>query len=229
MISNKEIIEVSDAFLTEVNERRKMDGDDQLVKSHILTHKEHPERTALVVMSEEYENAYIYHPLSDSKDPIQPLYSEPDGILLEYLEEGYEIVEMELHTHAALWNYIGETNLVDCKDGLQKYLEYCMQNGSTIDKLKSAYDYKFYDLLTFYYVSMKEDMFLRVDAFKDEPWYNDVALFTRIGVCKTKVEHAPDVYKALKQLGYSVRLKTKDGELYILPAKDKKPKETEAR
>ena len=229
MMSNKEIIEVSDALLNEVNEKRQMDDDEPLFKSHILTHKEHPERTALVVMPEECECVYIYHPLSASKNYIQPFYNEPDDILLEYLEEGYEIVEMELHTHAALWNYIGETNLVDCKDGLQKYLEYCMQNGITIDKLKSAYDYKFYDLLTFYYVSMKEDMFLRVDAFKDEPWYNDVALFTRIGVCKTKVEHAPDVYKALKQLGYSVGLKTKDGELYILPAKDKKPKETEAR
>ena len=36
MISIKEIIEVSDAFLTEVNERRKMDGDEQLVKHAFL-------------------------------------------------------------------------------------------------------------------------------------------------------------------------------------------------
>lgn len=229
MMRNKDIIEVSDALFSKLNEKRKIDGDELLVKSHILTHKDHPERTALVVMSEEYENAYIYHPLSGSEKSIQPFYNEPDGILLEYLEEGYEIAEMELHTHAALWNYIGETNMVECKDGLQKYLEYCMQNGITIDKLKSAYDYKFYDLLSFYYVSAKEDIFLRVDAFKDEPWYDAVSLFTRIGVCKPKVEHAPDVYKALKQLGYSVRLKTKGGELYVLPAKDKKPKETEAR
>ena len=77
--------------------------------------------------------------------------------------------------------------------------------------------------------SAKEDIFLRVDAFKDEPWYDDVTLFTRIGVCKTKAENAPEVCKALGQLGYSVRLKTRNGELYVLPTKDKKPKETEAR
>ena len=77
--------------------------------------------------------------------------------------------------------------------------------------------------------SAKEDIFLRVDAFKDEPWYDDVTLFTRIGVCKTKAENAPEVCKALNKLGYSVRLKAKDGELYVLPQKEKKAKEPEAR
>ena len=76
---------------------------------------------------------------------------------------------------------------------------------------------------------MKEDIFMRVENFKDRPWYDNVALFTRIGVCKVKADHAPEVCKALGQLGYSVRLKTRNGELYVLPTKDKKPKETEAR
>lgn len=228
-MNQNEIIELSDAFFSKLNEKRQIDGDDLLVKSHILTYKDQPEKTILVLMSEEYEDAYIYQPLSDREQPYNPHYNEPDEILFAYLEEGYAVAEMDLHTHAALWNYIGETNLVDCKDGLQKYLEYCMQNGINIDKLKSAYDYKFYDLLSFYYVSAKEDIFLRADAFKDEPWYDAVSLFTRIGVCKSKSEHAPEVCKALKQLGYSVRLKTKEGDLYVFPAKDKKPKETDSR
>ena len=76
---------------------------------------------------------------------------------------------------------------------------------------------------------MKEDIFMRVENFKDRPWYENIAIFTRIGVCKIKEEHSSEVCKALGQLGYSVRLKTRNGELYVLPTKDKKPKETEAR
>lgn len=228
-MSNKEIIEVSNTLLSKVNKKRQREDDEPLFKSHILTYKDNPERTILVAMPEECETVYIYYPLSGRKDFIHNFFNEPDDILFKYLEEGYEIVEIELDTHATIWSCIEEMNVVEYKDGLQKYLEYCMQNGITIDKLKSAYDYKFYDLLTYYNSSIKEDIFLRLDAFKDKPWYDAVDLFTRIGVCKTKVEHAPDVCKALKQLGYSTRLKTKDGELYVLPAKDKKPKETEAR
>ena len=226
---NKGIIEIVDTFLSKLNEKRKADGDKMLVKTHILTHKDHSERTTLVVTSEKYDCMYIYYPLSGSEKPIQLVYDSPDDILFEYLEKGYEIAEMELCTHAAIWSCISEINMVDCKDGLQKYLEYCMQNGITIDKLNSEYNYQFFDLLSFYADDVKEDIFLRTDAFKNEAWYGDVILFARIGVCKPKVEHAPEVCKALKQLGYSVRLKTKDGELYILPVKDKKPKETEAR
>ena len=76
---------------------------------------------------------------------------------------------------------------------------------------------------------MKEDIFMHVENFKNRPWYDNIAIFTRIGVCKVKADHAPDVCKALGQLGYSVCLKTRNGELYVLPTKDKKPKETEVR
>ena len=76
---------------------------------------------------------------------------------------------------------------------------------------------------------MREDIFMRVENFKDRSWYDNIALFTRIGVCKVKEEHSSEVCKVLEQLGYSVRLKTRNGELYVLPTKDKKPKETEAR
>ena len=136
---------------------------------------------------------------------------------------------MDLHTHAALWNYISETQLVECHDGLQKYLDYCLQNRITVDKLKSVYDYKFNDLLSFY-ADAKEDIFLRADSFKDKPWYGDIALYTRIGVCKPKPIYAKEVCRALRQLGYGVTLKFKGGDLYVTPyGKNKKPKETEAR
>lgn len=77
---------------------------------------------------------------------------------------------------------------------------------------------------------MIEDIFLRVDSFKNEPWYDDFVLYTRIGVCKPKTENCKAVCRALRQLGYGVTLKLRDGDLYVMPfGKNKKPKETEAR
>lgn len=121
----------------------------------------------------------------------------------------------------------------------QPYMPYALKNNAAeIRRLKvqlgitsEKHDEKRIDekIIEASDISAKEDIFLRVDAFKDEPWYDDVALFTRIGVCKTKAENAPEVCKALNQLGYSVRLKTKDGELYVLPQQEKKAKEPDAR
>ena len=45
---------------------------------------------------------------------------------------------------------------------------------------------------------MTEDVFLRADSFKDEPWYDDLVLYTRIGVCKPKPVYAKDLCKALR-------------------------------
>lgn len=75
-----------------------------------------------------------------------------------------------------------------------------------------------------------EDIFLRMDNFKDEPWYDDVVLYSRIGVCKPRPDNAKAVCKALRELGYKVQLKFRDGDLYVMPCgKFKNAKETEAR
>ena len=229
MMSRNEIIEALNEFFNKINDARQTEGEEPLVKSHILICKDQPEQAILVLMSEENGDAYIYRPLTGNEQPSVPFYNEPDEILFRYLEEDYEIAEMDLDTHAAIWNYISVANRATCQEGFQKYLEYCMQNGVTLEKLRSEYDYTFYDLFSLYNVSAKEDLFLRVDAFKEKLWYGDLIMFSRIGVCKTKPECAPEVCKALNQLGYSVRLKAKDGELYVFPAKDKKLKEMEAR
>ena len=133
--------------------------------------------------------------------------------------------------HADVWFYVSEMGMdgIWYKQGLQKYLEYCVKNGVTGEVLQREMEYDGDDLLALYHPDGKEDLFLRVENFKNEPWYGDLVLYSRIGVCKTKPEYAPEVCKALNRLGYSVRLKAKDGELYVLPAKDKKPKEMEAR
>ena len=90
-MSHDEIIAKANDFFEKLNGQRQEDGEGLLVKSHILTLADQPERTILVLMSEEYDDAYIYEPLSDKKQPYNPHYNEPDEILFGYLEEGYEI------------------------------------------------------------------------------------------------------------------------------------------
>lgn len=218
------------AYLAEINRQREIDGEEPLVESHILTKHNHPESTILVAMSEGYEDAYIYHPLSENEQPYNPHYAEPDEILLGYLEDGYQIEKMDMKTHAALWNYISDMNTVECKDGLKKYLEYCVKKDVSLDALKSRFDYKFYDLMAMYQTNVREDIFLRMDSFKEKPWYDDIVLYSRLGVCKPKVQNAKAVCKALRELGYSVQMKMRDGDLYVLPiGRNKNEKETEAR
>ena len=66
-----------------------------------------------------------------------------------------------------------------------------------------------------------EDIFLRVEAFEDEKWYDEVLLYTHIGVCKPEKEDAEAVRKALKMLGYETEESVYNGEVYLKP----KPRE----
>lgn len=197
---------------------------------YLLMRKYEPKDTA-VAASNEVGETFLFYPFSDDEETCNAVDFDPDILLFECLEENYEIIEFDMDAHSDVWFCVNDFGVdsINHTEGFQQYLEYCLKHNVTAAQMRENFDYDGVDLLTLYRAEGKEDIFLRADAFKDKPWYGDVVLFTRIGVCKTKVEHAPDVYKALKQLGYSVRLKTKDGELYILPAKEKKPKETEAR
>ena len=62
-----------------------------------------------------------------------------------------------------------------------------------------------------------EDIFLRVEAFEDEPWYDELLLYTHIGVCRPALEDAEKVQKALKMLGYETEASECDGEVYLKP------------
>lgn len=230
--NREELIEQVKEYLKRSDVREKVNDEttEDYKFMYILMKKFDPKET-VVAASNERGETILFYPFSDAEDVCNSLDFDPDWLLFSYLEDNFEIIEFDIDAHSDVWfgvNSFGANSII-FPNGFQQYLEYCLKNNVTVAQMRENFDYDGVDLLTLYRAEGKEDMFLRVDAFKDKPWYGDVVLFTRIGVCKTKVEHAPDVYKALKQLGYSVRLKTKDGELYILPAKDKKPKETEAR
>ena len=68
---------------------------------------------------------------------------------------------------------------------------------------------------------IREDIFLRADAFEDAPWYEDFQLYTRIGTCCPKGEHAAELQKALKMMGYPTHTAERNGKTYILPGEGK--------
>lgn len=62
-----------------------------------------------------------------------------------------------------------------------------------------------------------EDIFLRVEAFENEKWYDELLIYTHIGVCKPEKEDVEEVRKALKMLGYETEECEYNGEVYLKP------------
>ena len=230
--NREELIKQVKEYLKRSDVREKVNDEttEDYKFMYILMKKFDPKETIVAASNERGETILLY-PFSDAEDVCNSLDFDPDWLLFSYLENNFEIIEFDIDAHSDVWFCVDEfgADSVIFPNGFQQYLEYCLKHNVTAVQMRENFDYDGVDLLTLYRAEGKEDIFLRADAFKDKPWYGDVVLFTRIGTCKPKAEHAPEVCKALKQLGYSVRLKTKEGELYVFPAKDKKPKETEAR
>ena len=64
---------------------------------------------------------------------------------------------------------------------------------------------------------IREDIFFRPDNFKDEPWYGDFQMYMAIGVCQPAEEHALQVRKALKVMGFPTHTANRDGKIFVLP------------
>ena len=64
---------------------------------------------------------------------------------------------------------------------------------------------------------IKEDIFFRPDNFQGEAWYEDVLLYTRIGICQPEPEHMETVQKALRILGFRTHVANRDGRDYLAP------------
>ena len=64
---------------------------------------------------------------------------------------------------------------------------------------------------------IREDIFFRPDNFRDEPWYEEFQIFLAIGVCQPPEEHALQIRKALKVMGFLTHTASREGKTYILP------------
>ena len=230
--NREELVEQVKEYLKRSDVREKVNDEttEDYKFMYVLMKKFDPKETVVAASNERGETILIF-PFSDAEDVCNSLDFDPDWLLFSYLEDNFEIIEFDIDAHSDVWFCVNEygADSIIFPEGLQQYLAYCLKHNVTAEQMKENFHYDGVDLLTLYRAEGKEDLFMHVENFKDKPWYGDVVLYTRIGTCKPKAEHVPEVCKALKQLGYSVRLKTKDGEMYVLPAKEKKPKETEAR
>lgn len=65
--------------------------------------------------------------------------------------------------------------------------------------------------------AIREDIFFRPDNFRDEPWYEEFQIFLAIGVCQPPEEHALQIRKALKVMGFLTHTTSREGKTYILP------------
>ena len=76
---------------------------------------------------------------------------------------------------------------------------------------------------------IKEDIFFRYDNFRDEPWYEDVQMYRAVGVCVPAAEHALQVRKVLKILGYATHTTVRDGTTYVVPGEVRQAQQPKAK
>jgi len=68
---------------------------------------------------------------------------------------------------------------------------------------------------------IREDIFCRADNFENEKWYGDLQMYLAIGICKPDRGSVTDLQKALKILGYPTRTRENDGELFLVPQRER--------
>lgn len=68
---------------------------------------------------------------------------------------------------------------------------------------------------------IKEDIFFRVDNFENETWYGDLQMYLAIGVCKPDRGSVSDLQKALKILGCPTQTREIDGDLFLVPQRER--------
>lgn len=75
-----------------------------------------------------------------------------DDNFLSRLENGYEIVFMDMDTHYGMWCVINEQGIdgIECKDGLNKYILFCKNNGISVQTIKSTVGFQINDIYPLY-------------------------------------------------------------------------------
>lgn len=82
---------------------------------------------------------------------------------------------------------------------------------------------------------IRQDIFFRPDNFQNEPWYGDFQMYMAVGVCQPAAEHALQVRKALKIMGFDTHTSNREGKTFVLPgearqaAREPKPKKHDDR
>lgn len=104
-------------------------------------------------MPEEQEGVILFFP-GERKDYVS--WKDAWGFnferdLFDDLEDGYDLLWMSDDTHVNVWFTIDEwKDEIEAKDGMQKYLEFCVKNGINKRFLQEEFSYKEIDAIAIY-------------------------------------------------------------------------------
>ena len=96
--------------------------------------------------------AFEFSPYKENDITVYPISYMDYHYILEYLENGYKIVDIPFVQHQYFWEEISEYGLEEpiYPNGLQEYMKYCKQNGVTMKKLQEKTYYNGKDIMEFY-------------------------------------------------------------------------------
>lgn len=108
--------------------------------TYVLASDSNGEAIEFTPFTKGYSGGYHY---------IQEWEYNLDYYFLDYLEEGKKIGYMTDEIHSYIWNSIDELypEDIDCFNGVQVYLQYCVDNGITKEYLDEKNDYDTIDIM----------------------------------------------------------------------------------
>lgn len=199
-------------FLNENKEHENKEIDFMLVNRE--------EEDIITIVSDGVYNALEFSKNNGSHYEIPEWDFNYDYYLFERLEDGYEIESMSNYIHYSIWNSIGELTpeSIDYKDGLQKYLQFCADNGVTKEYLDKQTNFDTPDIMKYFEgLANREKMTYKgyiieaddnnydnpkevlVNIYKSQQDYNDGNIaetisLNEIGLKQNIKEYIDDVY-----------------------------------
>ena len=128
-------------------------------------------------MPEEPDSVVLFFPYEkeDYSDCHEAWAFNYERDLFEDLEDGYELLWMSDETHGNVWRCITDWvewgDDVEAKEGLKKYLEFCIKNGINKKYLQKGFPYELLDVIETYGIKNQETGDIRKNrkARKQEP------------------------------------------------------------
>lgn len=92
----------------------------------------------------------------DDSINVYPLFEwqwNIDEDIFEILNDGYQIDFMDMTTHYGIWTTINDWGLneIECKEGLNKYILFCKNNGISAQTIKSTVGHDIKDIYPLYH------------------------------------------------------------------------------